>query len=264
MVTLANGQMIPLGKEAADSTIFTDGTQINASGSGVTYASGGESESIVYNKLEIPRGGEFCLTLSDGTRVWLNSETSIQYPVAFGAKERRVFVQGEAYFEVTKNSGQPFIVQTENFNVKVLGTSFCINTFGDNGKVYTALESGVVEMDCGRENTLILAPGQVAELDVRRPGACVRMSEVSVEQLVAWKKGLFCFRQTSLPDILKQVARYYDVHFMNLEDAEGEAYTGDISRNVSLEVLLGAISAQTTDIQFKIVNRTVYITKKRD
>ena len=119
-------------------------------------------------------------------------------------------------------------------------------------------------MDCGRENTLILAPGQVAELDVRRPGACVRMSEVSVEQLVAWKKGLFCFRQTSLPDILKQVARYYDVHFMNLEDAEGEAYTGDISRNVSLEVLLGAISAQTTDIQFKIVNRTVYITKKRD
>ena len=107
-------------------------------------------------------------------------------------------------------------------------------------------------------------PGQVAELDVRRPGACVRMSEVSVEQLVAWKKGLFCFRQTSLPDILKQVARYYDVHFMNLEDAEGEAYTGDISRNVSLEVLLGAISAQTTDIQFKIVNRTVYITKKRD
>ena len=160
--------------------------------------------------------------------------------------------EGEAYFEVTKNSGQPFIVQTENFNVKVLGTSFCINTFGDNGKVYTALESGVVEMDCGRENTLILAPGQVAELDVRRPGACVRMSEVSVEQLVAWKKGLFCFRQTSLPD------------FLNLEDAEGEAYTGDISRNVSLEVLLGAISAQTTDIQFKIVNRTVYITKKRD
>ena len=155
-------------------------------------------------------------------------------------------------------------MEIKNFNVKVLGTSFCINTFGDNGKVYTALESGVVEMDCGRENTLILAPGQVAELDVRRPGACVRMSEVSVEQLVAWKKGLFCFRQTSLPDILKQVARYYDVHFMNLEDAEGEAYTGDISRNVSLEVLLGAISAQTTDIQFKIVNRTVYITKKRD
>ena len=92
VLTLANGQMIPLGKEAADSTIITDGTQINASGSGVTYASGGESESIVYNKLEIPRGGEFCLTLSDGTRVWLNSETSIQYPVAFGAKERRVFV----------------------------------------------------------------------------------------------------------------------------------------------------------------------------
>lgn len=67
----------------------------------------------------------------------------------------KVILTGEAYFEVTKNSGQPFIVQTENFNVKVLGTSFCINTFGDNGKVYTALESGVVEMDCGRENTLI-------------------------------------------------------------------------------------------------------------
>ena len=216
------------------------------------------------NTLIIPKGAFYHLIFSDGTKVWLNSDSKITYPLVFSGNARKVILTGEAYFEVTKNSGQPFIVQTENFNVKVLGTSFCINTFGDNGKVYTALESGVVEMDCGRENTLILAPGQVAELDVRRPGACVRMSEVSVEQLVAWKKGLFCFRQTSLPDILKQVARYYDVHFMNLEDAEGEAYTGDISRNVSLEVLLGAISAQTTDIQFKIVNRTVYITKKRD
>ena len=118
----------------------------------------------------------------------MNSDSKITYPLVFSGNARKVILTGEAYFEVTKNSGQPFIVQTENFNVKVLGTSFCINTFSDNGKVYTALESGVVEMDCGRENTLILAPGQVAELDVRRPGACVRMSEVSVEQLVAWKK----------------------------------------------------------------------------
>ena len=124
VLTLANGQMIPLGKEATDSTIITDGTQISASGSGVTYASGVESESVVYNKLEIPRGGEFCLTLSDGTRVWLNSETSIQYPVAFGAKERRVFVQGEAYFEVAKDAKKPFTVQFMSSSVTVLGTSF--------------------------------------------------------------------------------------------------------------------------------------------
>ncbi len=134
VLTLANGQMIPLGKEAADSTIITDGTQINASGSGVTYASGGESESIVYNKLKSSRG-EFCLTLSDGTRVWLNSETSIQYPVAFGAKERRVFVQGEAYFEVAKDAKKPFTVQFMSSSVTVLGTSFNIRAYPEEKTV---------------------------------------------------------------------------------------------------------------------------------
>ena len=267
-IELKSGERIALGNTGNKQEKRIKGMVLKEEKDGVMILPGDSlaDKAVAVEKswIVVPRGGEYQLILPDGTKVWLNSDSKITYPLVFSGNARKVILTGEAYFEVTKNSGQPFIVQTENFNVKVLGTSFCINTFGDNGKVYTALESGVVEMDCGRENTLILAPGQVAELDVRRPGACVRMSEVSVEQLVAWKKGLFCFRQTSLPDILKQVARYYDVHFMNLEDAEGEAYTGDISRNVSLEVLLGAISAQTTDIQFKIVNRTVYITKKRD
>ena len=142
VLTLANGQMIPLGKEATDSTIITDGTQISASGSGVTYASGVESESVVYNKLEIPRGGEFCLTLSDGTRVWLNSETSIQYPVAFGAKERRVFVQGEAYFEVAKDANKPFTVQFMSSSVTVLGTSFNIRAYPEEKRSQTTLAEG--------------------------------------------------------------------------------------------------------------------------
>lgn len=223
-----------------------------------------ERNSGETNTLIIPKGAFYHLVFSDGTKVWLNSDSKITYPLAFSGDIREVVLSGEAYFEVAKNPRQPFIVQTENFNVKVLGTSFCINTFGDDGKVYTALEEGVVEMSSDRENTLMLAPGQVAELDIQHPGASVRMSDVSLEQLIAWKKGLFCFRHTSLPDILKQVARYYDVHFVNLGDVQEEAYTGDISRNVSLEVLLGAISAQTADIQFKIVDRTVYIIKKRD
>ena len=163
VLTLANGQMIPLGKEATDSTIITDGTQISASGSGVTYASGVESESVVYNKLEIPRGGEFCLTLSDGTRVWLNSETSIQYPVAFGAKERRVFVQGEAYFEVAKDAKKPFTVQFMSSSVTVLGTSFNIRAYPEEKQSQTTLAEGSVRI-YSPGSSMLLKPGEQAEV----------------------------------------------------------------------------------------------------
>lgn len=255
-LNLSDCKKVDVGQIEGNVILHSD--QLEYQNDSVQHDSGGT------NTLIIPKGAFYHLVFSDGTKVWLNSDSKITYPLAFSGDIRKVVLSGEAYFQVTKNPHRPFIVQTDNFNVKVLGTSFCINTFGDNGKVYTGLEEGVVEMGCDRENTLILAPGQVAELDIQHPGALIGLSDMSVGQLMAWKEGLFSFRHTSLSDILKQVERYYDVHFVNLTATDGEAYTGDISRNVSLEALLEAISAQTTDIHFKIVDRTVYIVKKRD
>ena len=257
VLTLANGQMIPLGKEATDSTIITDGTQISASGSGVTYASGVESESVVYNKLEIPRGGEFCLTLSDGTRVWLNSETSIQYPVAFGAKERRVFVQGEAYFEVAKDAKKPFTVQFMSSSVTVLGTSFNIRAYPEEKRSQTALAEGSVRI-YSPGSSMLLKPGEQAEVSALS-GEMVKQ-EVEVKNFTSWKDGRFVFEQQPLEDIMRTLERWYDIRVIfKDEGAKRISLSGNMKRYGDFSQVMKMLQ-MTGDVRFELHGNDVYIT----
>ena len=257
VLTLANGQMIPLGKEAADSTIITDGAQINASGSGVTYASGGESESIVHNKLEIPRGGEFCLTLSDGTRVWLNSETSIQYPVAFGAKERRVFVQGEAYFEVAKDANKPFTVQFMSSSVTVLGTSFNIRAYPEEKQSQTTLAEGSVRI-YSPGSSMLLKPGEQVEVNALS-GEMVKR-EVEVKSFTSWKDGRFVFEQQPLEDIMRTLERWYDIRVIfKDEGAKRISLSGNLKRYGDFSQVMKMLQ-MTGDVRFELHGNDVYIT----
>lgn len=257
VLTLANGQMIPLGKEAADSTIITDGAQINASGSGVTYASGGESESIVYNKLEIPCGGEFCLTLSDGTRVWLNSETSIQYPVAFGAKERRVFVQGEAYFEVAKDANKPFTVQFMSSSVTVLGTSFNIRAYPEEKQSQTTLAEGSVRI-YSPGSSMLLKPGEQVEVNALS-GEMVKR-EVEVKSFTSWKDGRFVFEQQPLEDIMRTLERWYDIRVIfKDEGAKRISLSGNLKRYGDFSQVMKMLQ-MTGDVRFELHGNDVYIT----
>lgn len=257
VLTLANGQMIPLGKEATDSTIITDGTQISASGSGVTYASGVESESVVYNKLEIPRGGEFCLTLSDGTRVWLNSETSIQYPVAFGAKERRVFVQGEAYFEVAKDAKKPFAVQFMSSSVTVLGTSFNIRAYPEEKRSQTTLAEGSVRI-YSPGSSMLLKPGEQAEVSALS-GEMVKQ-EVEVKNFTSWKDGRFVFEQQPLEDIMRTLERWYDIRVIfKDEGAKRISLSGNMKRYGDFSQVMKMLQ-MTGDVRFELHGNDVYIT----
>ena len=257
VLTLANGQMIPLGKEATDSTIITDGTQISASGSGVTYASGVESESVVYNKLEIPRGGEFCLTLSDGTRVWLNSETSIQYPVAFGAKERRVFVQGEAYFEVAKDAKKPFTVQFMSSSVTVLGTSFNIRAYPEEKRSQTTLAEGSVRI-YSPGSSMLLEPGEQAEVSALS-GEMVKQ-EVEVKNFTSWKDGRFVFEQQPLEDIMRTLERWYDIRVIfKDEGAKRISLSGNMKRYGDFSQVMKMLQ-MTGDVRFELHGNDVYIT----
>ena len=257
VLTLANGQMIPLGKEATDSTIITDGTQISASGSGVTYASGVESESVVYNKLEIPRGGEFCLTLSDGTRVWLNSETSIQYPVAFGAKERRVFVQGEAYFEVAKDANKPFTVQFMSSSVMVLGTSFNIRAYPEEKRSQTTLAEGSVRI-YSPGSSMLLKPGEQAEVSALS-GEMVKQ-EVEVKNFTSWKDGRFVFEQQPLEDIMRTLERWYDIRVIfEDEGAKRISLSGNMKRYGDFSQVMKMLQ-MTGDVRFELHGNDVYIT----
>ena len=257
VLTLANGQMIPLGKEATDSTIITDGTQISASGSGVTYASGVESESVVYNKLEIPRGGEFCLTLSDGTRVWLNSETSIQYPVAFGAKERRVFVQGEAYFEVAKDAKKPFTVQFMSSSVTVLGTSFNIRAYPEEKRSQTTLAEGSVRI-YSPGSSMLLKPGEQAEVSALS-GEMVKQ-EVEVKNFTSWKDGRFVFEQQPLENIMRTLERWYDIRVIfRDEGAKRISLSGNLKRYGDFSQVMNMLQ-MTGDVRFELHGNDVYIT----
>ena len=257
VLTLANGQMIPLGKEATDSTIITDGTLISASGSGVTYASGVESESVVYNKLEIPRGGELCLTLSDGTRVWLNSETSIQYPVAFGAKERRVFVQGEAYFEVAKDAKKPFTVQFMSSSVTVLGTSFNIRAYPEEKRSQTTLAEGSVRI-YSPGSSMLLKPGEQAEVSALS-GEMVKQ-EVEVKNFTSWKDGRFVFEQQPLEDIMRTLERWYDIRVIfKDEGAKRISLSGNMKRYGDFSQVMKMLQ-MTGDVRFELHGNDVYIT----
>ena len=257
VLTLANGQMIPLGKETTDSTIITDGTQISASGSGITYADGGESEAVVYNKLDIPRGGEFCLTLSDGTRVWLNSETSIQYPVVFGTKERRVFIQGEAYFEVAKDAKKPFTVQFMSSSVTVLGTSFNIRAYPEEKQSQTTLAEGSVRI-YSPGSSMLLKPGEQAEVSALS-GEMVKQ-EVEVKNFTSWKDGRFVFEQQPLEDIMRTLERWYDIRVIfRDEGAKRISLSGNLKRYGDFSQVMNMLQ-MTGDVRFELHGNDVYIT----
>ena len=257
VLTLANGQMIPLGKETTDSTIITDGTQISASGSGITYADGGESEAVVYNKLDIPRGGEFCLTLSDGTRVWLNSETSILYPVVFGTKERRVFIQGEAYFEVAKDAKKPFTVQFMSSSVTVLGTSFNIRAYPEEKQSQTTLAEGSVRI-YSPGSSMLLKPGEQAEVKALS-GEMVK-KEVEVKTFTSWKDGRFVFEQEPLENIMRTLERWYDIRVIfRDEGAKRISLSGNLKRYGDFSQVMNMLQ-MTGDVRFELHGNDVYIT----
>lgn len=257
VLTLANGQIIPLGKEITDSTIITDGTQISASGSGITYVGGGESDAVVYNKLEIPRGGEFCLTLSDGTRVWLNSETSIQYPVVFGTKERRVFIQGEAYFEVAKDTKKPFTVQFMSSSVTVLGTSFNIRAYPEEKQSQTTLAEGSVRI-YSPGSSILLKPGEQAEVNALS-GEMVK-KEVEVKTFTSWKDGRFVFEQEPLENIMRTLERWYDIRVIfRDEGAKRISLSGNLKRYGDFSQVMNMLQ-MTGDVRFELHGNDVYIT----
>ena len=257
VLTLANGQMIPLGKETTDSTIITDGTQISASGSGITYVGGGESDAVVYNKLEIPRGGEFCLTLSDGTRAWLNSETSIQYPVVFGTKERRVFIQGEAYFEVAKDAKKPFTVQFMSSSVTVFGTSFNIRAYPEEKQSQTTLAEGSVRI-YSPGSSMLLKPGEQAEVNALS-GEMVK-KEVEVKTFTSWKDGRFVFEQEPLENIMRTLERWYDIRVIfRDEGAKRISLSGNLKRYGDFSQVMNMLQ-MTGDVRFELHGNDVYIT----
>ena len=209
------------------------------------------------NLLKTPRGGQYQVTLSDGTKVWLNSASSLKFPAQFIGEERLVQLTGEAYFEVAKNPAMPFRVTVNSATVKVLGTHFNISAYGDMPSTKTTLLEGSIQLSSGKANEL-LKPNQQGEID--RTGS-IKITDVDPEQAVAWKNGYFSFKRTSLPEIMQQISRWYNVDVIyNGKVSADEDFVGKIKRGSNLSKTLQIL--ELSGVHFKVKDRQIIVTPK--
>lgn len=216
-----------------------------------------DAEEVVYNKMLVPRGGEYQLKLADGSRVWLNSATKLSYPVAFPKDARVVYLTGEAYFEVAHDTTRPFIVVSDDIRVKVYGTEFNINTQRE-GTIQTTLVNGKVGITVSSTGVeTMLKPSQMAEFSVA--DGTMRVEDVDTYPYTAWKDGEFVFQDETIEEILERLSLWYDVEvFYANNDVKSQRFTGIIARFSDISDVLYLIG-ETATVNFSIQNRTIVV-----
>lgn len=209
--------------------------------------------------LRTPKGGQFAAILSDGTKVWLNAESSITFPTTFAQRSREVSITGEVYFEVTKNQTKPFLVHVSQQIVKVLGTHFNINAYPENEAVQTSLLEGSVAVIAGGKHVQLF-PGQMSVWKQSQGG--LKVSPIQdVENLLAWKDGMFCFDNNNIAEIMQVLARWYDIEFsFEKGDYSNCVFVGMIPKKKSIQEVLNILGA-SQQLEFKIKGRKVIVSQ---
>lgn len=210
----------------------------------------------VYNKLVVPRGGEYHLVLADGSEVWLNADSRLTYPVAFMGKERKVVLEGEAYFKVRRDTSKPFIVEGGNQHVRVLGTEFNVYAYPEEPLVYTTLVNGSVAVKAGNDSCR-LVPGEQAIMNAGNKQIEIR--KVNVEEFVGWKKNMFVFEEQNLEQIMAKLARWYDVQvFFRNTEAKEIMFKGNLPRYADFYSILSIIE-KSSNVKFEIKEKVVTV-----
>lgn len=229
---------------------------------GITYIDGSDivpSVEQVWATLSTPRGGQYQITLSDGTKVWLNSASTLKYPTQFVGKERHVEIEGEAFFEVIKNSDKPFVVGTGGQKVKVLGTTFNIDASMMDRVIRTTLITGRIEMNYGN-TTRELSPGQQAQID---GSGRIKVQQVNVEDVIAWKEGYFMFNNENLQNVMTKIGNWYDLDIeFATPDLKREKVYGTISRSEDLSQVLNMLE-KTGVANFKVENNVLEVRSRK-
>lgn len=258
ILTLADGRRMQLGHNMMDSIVENVGTSLKVTQDELVYRDSGARVELEYNVLEIPRKGEFKLILADGTKVWLNSESQIKYPVKFGQKERRVYLEGEAYFEVFKNKEVPFIVDMGKASLQVLGTSFNARAYKDEAGVFATLTEGKIQLNNGRQS-LVLHPEEQGIVDVRT-GELTK-KKVDPRLYSGWKDGRFIFQEQTLNEIMNTLSRWYDIRVIFENEAVRKVtFTGNLKRYDSFDKIIDML--EMTDMaHFKVDGNAIIISK---
>ena len=259
-LTLANGESIVLREVKIGQISAAGGLSINKLNDSTlaykcTKSAGGKMTVPDSNILNIPRGGIYKTVLSDGTKVWLNSASTLKFPVAFAGRERRVVLTGEAYFEVAKNKAMPFKVIANGVDVKVLGTHFNVTSYPEDKVVKTTLLEGSVMLYAAKDQA-ILVPGQQGVLDIHKPNFIV--DEVNTADVVAWKDGFFVFDNVSITTIMQNISRWYNVDVVYQGKPGQTNFGGTVSRYKNIDAVLKGLE-RTGSVHFKTEGRRVIV-----
>lgn len=252
VLTLSDGSTITLDSTGKQ-VILQGKTNISQNNGQLFYTTKERDRSISYNTLTTPRGGQFRLTLPDGSRVWLNAASSLRYPTAFNDAERTVELKGEAYFEVS-HAAMPFLVKADRMQVEVLGTHFNVMAYPDEKTIRTTLLEGSVKLSAGQSGTVI-QPGEQGVLEAEN--AMVRVLPANTEETVAWKNGYFWFSKADLPAVMRQLSRWYDIEVIYEGKIKDRQLTGKFYRNYNLSQVLSILEAN--NIHFKIADKKLIV-----
>jgi len=250
-LTLSNGSTIVLDPAANGVLGHDSGVNITNTDSVLTYQGSSESKALAYNTLSTAKGEQYSVTLSDGTKVWLNAASVLRFPIQFTGNERKVEVIGEAYFEVARDAARPFHVASGNMNVRVLGTSFNMNAYDNEPMARTTLLEGSVSIN----DRIRLSPNQQSR--VEKDGSIKVIKDIDVDEAVAWKNGAFSFNNADITTVMRQLERWYDIDVVYEGDKPADLFYGGISRQSSLMEVLKIL--QASKVRFRLEGKKLIV-----
>ena len=256
ILTLAGGLHVVLDSAGQGSLGMQGASRIVKINSGSLFykAVSGDHSSSYYNTITTPAGGQYQVTLADGTKVWLNALSAIKFPTSFDGPDRTVELTGEAYFEVKADKDKPFLVKAGQTETRVLGTSFNIMAYSDEGAVKTTLLDGAVSMALGLQSAL-LRPGEQGQYDDNKGSMMTR--PVNTRAVVAWKDGYYFFDRTPVKSVMRQIARWYDVTIVYQGAAPKDEIVGKLPRTADVKEVLHIM--ELIGIHFKIEGKTIVV-----
>lgn len=257
VLVLDDGKRISLEDTLRQTVAETMGTRVLTEGNVLWYdtRTSQETKGIEKHRIIVPRGGEYKLILSDGTKVWLNSESELEYPVKFVGSAREVNMKGEVCFEVAQNVSRPFVVKAGETSVTVLGTLFNVEAYPENQHLTTTLVKGKVMIGTGKIQQILLPDEQAI---VEKSGT-ISVRKVHATDYVSWTNGICHFTEASLEEIMVKLARWYNMEFFFADPSLKEAhFTLDIQRYDRVATILSKIE-KTGRVQFKVTENTVII-----
>ncbi|SCC60840.1 FecR family protein [Chitinophaga costaii] len=251
ILTLADGSKVVLDSMGNGVVATQYGAKVSLYNGQLAYdpVNSSATGSLIYNTVTTPKGREFRLQLPDGSKVWLNAASTVRYPTTFTDKERRVELEGEAYFEVAKNASRPFIVKLNDATaVEVLGTSFNINAYKNETAIKTTLLEGAVRLQAYQQ-VQTLTPGQQASISLARQQMKV-ISNVDIDHVMAWKNGLFDFNDASLEEVMRQLERWYDIEVIYEKGIPAIRFGGEINKKNSLQDVLQIL--ESSNVHYRL------------